>query len=171
MEHLNTQAMQNFTHNSQKNATQNILKQFSEDSKGLNEFIGVLQLGNIALDKIERELDRLDSIEIEESNPAYIHAKSTVFIQVENIIKANAFLGVPVFETNFSSKVNGELHEICFENPLKAKDIASMRAYIKDKKQESSELLSLLSNALLSEGNDTRFEQVSSADLSRLFKS
>lgn len=170
MEH-NAQSLQHFTHNSQESSTQNALKQFSEDSKGLNEFIGVLQLGNIALGKIEREFDRLDSIEIEETNPAYINAKSTVLVQVENIIKANVFLGVPIFETNFSSKVHGQLHEICFENPLKAKDIAFMRAYIKDKKQEASELLSLLSNALLSDSNDTHFEQVNSADLSRLFKS
>lgn len=171
MEHFNTQTMQSFTHNSQESSTQNAIKQFSEDSKGLNEFIGVLQLGNVALGKIERELARLDSIKAEDSNPAYIHAKSTVFAQVQNIINASAFLGIPIFETNFNSKVNGELHEICFENPLRAKDIASMNAYIKDKKQESNELLSLLSNALLNGGSDARFEQVSSADLSRLFKS
>lgn len=171
MEHFNTQTIQGFAHSNQKSTTQNAIKQFNQDSKGLNEFIGVLQLGNVALSKIERELARLDSLQTKESDPAYIHAKSTVFIQVQNIINASAFLGMPIFETNFSSKINGELHEICFENPLKAKDIASMNAYIKDKKQESNELLSLLSNALLSGGDDARFEQVSSADLSRLFKS
>ena len=145
-------------------------KNFGEDSKGLNEFIGALQMANIALGKIIKEIE---SCELEDcvSKEELGRLQSSACVRIEEIIQNAKFMGTPLFDTPLSAKVSGALKGITFENPLAlSQDFSAMKGFIEDKRAESNDLLLELSEALLSP-SDARFESVDSTKLASMFKS
>ncbi|WP_395148686.1 flagellar FLiS export co-chaperone [uncultured Helicobacter sp.] len=149
--------------------TSNPHKRFGEDSKGLNEFIGALQITNISLTKILKEIESCeleDCVSIEELQTL----QNNACVRIEEIIQNTKFMGTPLFDTPLSAKVNGSMKDICFENPLAlSQDFSAMKGFIEDKRAESNDLLLELSEALLAPSNK-RFESVDSTKLATMLK-
>ncbi len=145
-------------------------KSFGEDSKGLNEFIGALQITNIALGKILKEIE---SCELEDcvSKEELDSLQSSACVRIDEIIQNTKFMGTPLFDTPLSAKVGGSMKGITFENPLAlSHDFSAMKGFLEDKRAESNDLLLALSEALLAP-TDTHFESIDSAKLANMFKS
>lgn len=150
-------------------STSNPHKDFGEDSKGLNEFIGALQITNISLAKILKEIE---SCELEDCvSPEQLEAlQKSACMRIDEIIQNTKFMGTLLFDTPLSAKVSGSVRGICFENPLSlSHDFSAMKGFIEDKRAESNDLLLELSEALLAP-TDTRFESVDSTKLANMFK-
>ena len=144
-------------------------KRFGEDSKGLNEFIGALQITNISLTKILKEIE---SCELEDcvSAEELQTLQNNACVRIEEIIQNTKFMGTPLFDTPLSAKVNGSMKDICFDNPLAlSQDFSAMKGFIEDKRTESNDLLLELSEALLAPSNK-RFESVDSTKLTTMLK-
>ena len=90
---------------------------FGENMKGVNEFIGVLQTINMNLSKIIKLSEIIHSIN-DYSNLDSIHIlNKQKHIDTINDICHASFLGINLFDTEFSCALNGEIFSICIESP------------------------------------------------------
>ncbi|WP_394909088.1 flagellar FLiS export co-chaperone [uncultured Helicobacter sp.] len=159
-----------FTSQQHINTTSNPHKNFGEDSKGLNEFIGALQITNIALTKILKEIESCELEDCVSKEELEVLQKSAC-IRIDEIIQNTKFMGISLFDTPLSAKVSGSIKGICFENPLAlSHDFVAMKGFVEDKRAESNDLLLALSEALIAP-TDTCFESVDSTKLANMFKS
>ncbi|WP_394951528.1 flagellar FLiS export co-chaperone, partial [uncultured Helicobacter sp.] len=75
-----------FTSQQHINTTSNPHKNFGEDSKGLNEFIGALQITNIALTKILKEIESCELEDCVSKEELEVLQKSAC-IRIDEIIQ------------------------------------------------------------------------------------
>ncbi|CBG39622.1 flagellar FLiS export co-chaperone [Helicobacter mustelae] len=123
--------------------------QFGEDIKSANEFIGALQVVDIALKKILNEAKNIDG-EFEETNTQY----DRVSYNIEQLIEKCSFMGMALFDVNISTNFGGT--EISFDivSPMAfilQKDMESLCGYVGDKREEIKQKLSLISARLCGE--------------------
>ncbi|MCR6574465.1 flagellar FLiS export co-chaperone [Campylobacter insulaenigrae] len=118
-------------------------QKFSEDITDANDFVGALQILDSSLKKI---LNLLEDRNYEDVQDKVLIASESVKI-VDNC----SFLGSALFDNNYNVNVGNKAFsfEIC--NPIKIlenSDYAGMKAYIEDKREEVSSLLSELATAI-----------------------
>lgn len=132
------------------------LHKFSEDIKGANEFIGALQSASVALKKILKN--------------AQENANQSVQA-IQEIVQSASFMGVKLFDTHFSTRLNGKTYELSIDSPLPLipQDIATessadsvnplcnLIAYVEDKSLEIAQMLICLSEAL-SEPSQSQYD-------------
>lgn len=120
------------------------IHRFTEDIKGANEFIGTLQSATSALKKI---LKLAQSVDLEYAQPIQI---SQIKSEIKEIAQSSCFMGVPLFDTEFSTKLNGEHFNLTIDNPmpLAGKDLSSLISYTEEKINEITQMLLQLSDAL-----------------------
>ena len=119
---------------------------FSEDMKGANEFIGALQTASIALKKILKNAQNtqqlIDSIQA-----------------IQDIVDSASFMGVKLFDTHFSTRLNGKTYALSIDSPMplvphiessltQSNPLHNLIAYVEEKSLEIAQMLIALSDAL-----------------------
>ncbi|TLD81604.1 hypothetical protein LS68_000795 [Helicobacter sp. MIT 05-5293] len=150
------------------------IHRFTEDMKGANEFIGTLQSATSALKKI---LKLAQSVDSEYAQPIEI---SQTKGEIKEITQSSCFMGVPLFDTEFSTKLNGESFHLIIDNPmpLADKDLSSLVGYTEEKINEITQTLLQISDALtqptFSPRNPTmpeyNFDECDKQNFTQLFK-
>lgn len=112
------------------------IKQFGEDMKSANEFIGALQILDIALSKIITQAEKLIA---EEDFIDKDFIENNLLIEIKSIIQNCTFLSTPLFDTTLSISCDGEEIELEAFSPLLYTNnggYKNMLAYLEDKKAE-----------------------------------
>ncbi|MGX2983519.1 flagellar FLiS export co-chaperone [Helicobacter sp. 23-1045] len=98
---------------------------FGESMKGINEFIGAVQVLNINLAKVKNLSEKIEWIdemlksEKNDSTTAMLKMqKSTHIANLKYVVDGTKFIGVALFGTQLSCVVNGREFALCVENPL-----------------------------------------------------
>lgn len=142
--------------------------------KGVNEFIGMLQVASSKLNQMLKILlacsfDQTDitSTQIPLSE---LSIKTTQALsEVEEILKAQ-FLGTAIFDAPLSTHILDTHLSICIQSPMAlAPDIKAMATYIEEKLQEVQSLLALLSE-MLTQPTNAQFENIDSQNIAKIFK-
>lgn len=145
-------------------------QKFSEDITDANDFVGALQILDSSLKKIHKLLEDKDFKEVQD--------KVLIASESVKIVDNCSFLGNALFDNNYNVSVGNKnfTFEIC--NPLKIlenSDYNGMKAYIEDKREEISHLLSNLAIAIASYNpsqsfGNTSFDVNQNFDFTKLFK-
>lgn len=125
---------------------------FGESMKGINEFIGAVQVLSANLGKIKNLSEKIEWInellrnEKNENTITMLNMqKSTHSANIKYVVDGTKFIGVELFGTNLSCAVNGSTFSISVENPLNAGD---MSGFCAQKISEIDALLKTLNYAL-----------------------
>lgn len=143
---------------------------FGESMKGINEFIGAVQVLNINLSKIKNLSEKIEWInellrsEKSENTITMLNMqKRTHSANIKYVVDGTKFIGVELFGTNLSCTVNGSVFSISVENPLKAGD---MSGFCVQKITEIDTLLKAL-NYALNHNNDDAESTMIETDISK----
>lgn len=125
-------------------------KEFCEQISDANDFIGALQVLNLSLKKLAKNIkDRSNDAE----NNATLDSLSSALVQ------NCSFMGASLFDNAFKVNVNKQDFSFEIQNPLlilENSDHKGVLAYIEDKLEEISSLLTELSQAIIA-GSDLEF--------------
>ena len=140
---------------------------FGESMKGINEFIGAVQVLSLNLTKIKNlseKIEWIDELLKTEGNKNTISMlnmqKSTHISNMKYVACGTKFIGVALFDTNLSCVVNGVEFTLFVENPLNIKD--GVFAYCTQKLGEIDMLIARLNNALsCGESSPSNFDKES----------
>lgn len=108
-----------------------------------NDFIGALQVLDIALKKIEHNL--------KERTLASLEQQQNLDAQNSTIIENASFIGAALFDTKFSTRVGSECFSFEIQNPflvLEQAGFEGVLAYVEDKREEISTLLDKLGDVI-----------------------
>lgn len=126
---------------------------FGESMKGINEFIGAVQVLSLNLMKVKNlseKIEWIDEVLKTESNKNTIlmlnMQKSSHISNIKYVVEGTKFIGVALFDTNLSCVINGNEFTLFVENPLSIKN--GTFAYCAQKLSEIDILIARLNNAL-----------------------
>lgn len=126
---------------------------FGESMKGINEFIGAVQVLSLNLNKVKNlseKIEWIDEVLKTEDNKNTIlmlnMQKNTHISNIKYVIEGTKFIGVALFDTNLSCVVNGSEFRLFIENPLNIKN--GTFEYCAQKLDEIDLLIARLNNAL-----------------------
>lgn len=104
------------------------LHHFSEDIKGANEFIGVLQVANLALKKLER------------------FTQNNEQEAISGVVENTTFMGMKIFNSEFSTRLNAK----SFHIELDSNSLNSVES-IQDKMVKIQQMLLEISDELIAD--------------------
>lgn len=142
--------------------------------KGVNEFIGMLQVASSKLNQMLKILlaCSFDEVDITSAQIPLteLSIKTTQALnEIQEIAKAQ-FLGIAIFDTPLSTHMLDTHFSICIQSPMAlAPDTKAMSAYIEEKLQETQSLLTLLSE-MLTEPTNAQFERIDSHNIAKMLK-
>lgn len=126
---------------------------FGENMKGINEFIGAIQVLSLNVAKIKNLSEKIEWINEllkSESNENTITMltmqKNAHISNIKYVSELTKFLGVSLFDTKLSCAVNGKIFSISVENPLSIKD--NMFQFCTQKLDELENLINSLNHSL-----------------------
>lgn len=135
------------------NITKAQIHNFGENMKGINEFIGAIQVLSLNVTKIKNlseKIEWIDELLKSETNTNTITMlnmqKTAHTSNIKYVIDGTKFLGVSLFDTNLSCVVNGRIFSINIESPLKFKE--NMSVFCIQKLQELDNLVINLNHSL-----------------------
>lgn len=136
----------------QTNVSKSQIYNFGENMKGVNEFIGAVQMLGINLSKIKNLFEKIawiDDLLKQESNTntsQMLHTeRQTHIVNIEHIVQNAKFMGIGLFDTELSCVVNGIAFSVNIANPLLSDDGLE---YCTNKQEELNQILSQISQAL-----------------------
>lgn len=140
---------------------------FGESMKGINEFIGAVQVLSLNLNKVKNlseKIEWIDEVLKTEDNKNTISMlnmqKSSHISNIKYVVEGTKFIGVVLFDTNLSCVINGSEFTLFVENPLSIKN--GTFAYCTHKLNEIDMLIARLNNMLNSaESSPAGFEKES----------
>lgn len=145
-------------------------KQICSQINDANDFIGALQVLDLSLKKISKNIkERLEG-DLSEEEKRVLDAQSAVLVQ------KCSFMGEGLFDNNFAVRVGGANFSFEIANPLLVLEKAGfegMFAYVEDKQEEIDNLLLDLATAIsldTSTTSTTSFESTRSFGYESLFK-
>lgn len=148
--------------------TKGQIHNFGESMKGINEFIGAVQVLGVSLNKIKNLSEKIEWInellrsEKNENTLIMLNMqKSTHSANIKYVVDGTKFIGVELFGTNLSCAVNGSVFNISVENPLNADNVSKFCA---QKISEIDTILKALNCAL--NHNDDAESAMMEADIS-----
>lgn len=133
------------------------IHRFSENIKGINEFIGAAQSISIKILKIKNLAEKINYIDelldapsnnLEQLKQNKISNKSSI----ENIIQDATFMGIQLFDTELSCIINGKEIKLNIKNPMQYID-NNIIEYCQEVQNEISTILSTISNLMASDFN------------------
>lgn len=126
---------------------------FGETMKGINEFIGAIQVLSLNVTKIKNLSEKIEWInellksETNENTITMLNMqKSTHISNIKYVIDVTKFLGVSLFDTNLSCVIGGKIFSINVESPLKFND--NMLVFCNQKIEELDNLIANLNHSL-----------------------
>lgn len=127
---------------------------FGENMKGINEFIGAVQMLSLNLNKIKNLSEKIEWIndllsqERDENTIAMLRMQRNAHIaNIKYVCSEAKFLGLNLFDTNLSCIANGKEFGISVKNPLDLKG-THFPSYCAERLLEIDELMTALNNRL-----------------------
>ena len=127
---------------------------FGENMKGINEFIGAVQMLSLNLNKIKNLSEKIEWIndllsqESNENTASMLRMQRNAHIaNIKYVCGEAKFLGVNLFGTNLNCVVRGKEFAISVENPLNLKG-THFPTYCTEKLLEIEDLMQKLNNRL-----------------------
>lgn len=148
------------------------IHKFGEDMKGANEFIGALQSAHIALKKLLRLAQSVDS---QSENIQIAQTKSAM----QDVITNASFMGLPLFDSNLNATLNATNYSVIIDNPMpllidSQDSIHNFITYIEDKTLELNQILLAFSEALSEpiapKDSNYEFKEYSPKHFAHIFK-
>lgn len=135
----------------------------------INDFIGALQVLDLALKKIQQSLnERLSDLKLDDMQKRALDAN------VSQLIQNCSFMGTALFGNIFNVYAGKELFEFEIANPLlvlEKSDFEGVLSYIEDKREEISTLLAKMAQVLLcNEHTDNAGIYQTQMDFTKLFR-
>ncbi|PAF50635.1 flagellar FLiS export co-chaperone [Helicobacter sp. 13S00477-4] len=158
------------------NKTRKIQK-FGEDIKSANEFIGALQIIDIALHKIILQAQKI-LLEDEPKDPTFKNLESIVLKEINEIIDKCSFMGMELFNTTLSIQIDSKSIDIEVPNPtplIQKEGYSSFINYLEDKKLEVQNTLILVSKGISDqkifepEVSKTSYDNFNTKDFLKMF--
>lgn len=142
---------------------------FGESMKGINEFIGAMQMLSLNLNKIKALSEKIDWIndilkEGDKEDAMLSSQRDSHLAGIKEICENASFIGIKLFDTQIACVASGIDFSINVENPLN--DISSITWYCNERLEEIDALTSRLNNTL-----NSIDEGVESIDYDDIFKS
>lgn len=115
--------IEGINNNETKNMTKSQIYRFSENIKGINEFIGASQTILIKISKIKNiaeKIQYLDELLESQSNDLYEleQNKQSNINEIKNIVKNANFIGISLFDTTLFCNINGKEITLDIQNPI-----------------------------------------------------
>lgn len=130
------------------------IHKFGENMKGINEFIGAVQMLNLNLNKIKNLSEKIEWIndllsqESNENTASMLRMQKNAHIaNIKYVCGEARFMGVNLFGTNLSCIAHGREFSVNIESPLEAKGI-HIPSYCTEKLLELDDLMQNLNNLL-----------------------
>ncbi|MGP1450426.1 MAG: flagellar FLiS export co-chaperone [Wolinella sp.] len=137
------------------------IEAFTRGIKGANEFIGALQVADIALKKMAKEGENT----VNEAQAAESLAK------IDMLAQNSSFMGKKLFDRELTNEVNSTRFSLTLENPASMGN--EMIRYIDSKRGEIASTLTNVSNAISSsslvEDSGFNFEEFDPSAFKKLF--
>lgn len=140
-----------------KEVTKTQIHKFGENMKGINEFIGAVQMLNLNLNKIKNLSEKIEWIndvisqESNENNISMLRMQKNAHIaNIKYVCGEAKFLGVNLFGVNLSCVVNGKDFSLCVESPIEVRKV-HIPSYCTEKLQMIESLMSALNARLYSD--------------------
>ncbi len=137
-----------------KEVTKTQIHKFGENMKGINEFIGAVQMLSLNLNKIKNLSEKIEWIndllaqEDNENTASMLRMQKNAHIaNIKYVCGEAKFLGVNLLGTNLSCVANGKEFALCVENPLELKG-THIPTYCTEKLLEIEDLMRRLNNKL-----------------------
>lgn len=143
---------------------------FGESMKGINEFIGAVQVLSLNLTKVKNLSEKIEWIndllaqEDNENTASMLRMqKNTHIANIKYVCGEAKFLGVNLFGTSLSCVVSGKEFALCVESPIEVKKV-HIPSYCTEKLQMIESLMSALNARLYSDDENDGADRDSSAD-------
>ncbi|TQR32360.1 hypothetical protein DMB92_04480 [Campylobacter sp. MIT 99-7217] len=142
-------------------------KQFCSQISDANDFIGALQILDLNLKKVLKNLnEHLASADLVDENQ-----KRMLDVQASQLIQTCSFMGENLYDSSFKVSVGNESFSFEIQNPLlvlEHDDFSGVISYIEDKREEIASLLVNLATAITL---NTPIESLGSFDTQMDYKS
>ena len=142
---------------------------FGENMKGINEFIGAVQMLSLNLNKIKNLSEKIEWIndllsqERDENTISMLRMQRNAHIaNIKYVCGEAKFLGVSLFGTNLSCIVKGKEFSVNVENPLNLKG-THFPTYCTEKLLEIDDLMQKLNNRLHNIDDENAVDSAESA--------
>ncbi|PAF43814.1 flagellar FLiS export co-chaperone [Helicobacter sp. 11S03491-1] len=157
------------------------IHQFGEDMKSANEFIGAMQILNIAIKKLIACSQKMliDNIDENIKDTSYGHLKGMVSKEMNEIIEKCTFMGNALIDVNLSIQSESKAIEFEISNPMplfEREEYESVIAYLEDKIEDLQYSLELVSAKISSQNifdasvsNTPSYEHFNSKDFLKRF--
>ena len=137
-----------------KEVTKTQIHKFGENMKGINEFIGAVQMLSLNLNKVKNLSEKIEWIndllaqEDNENTASMLRMQKNAHIaNIKYVCGEAKFLGVNLFGTSLSCVANGKEFSTNVENPLELKG-THIPTYCTEKLLELEDLMRRLNNKL-----------------------
>lgn len=153
-----------------KNMSKYQIHRFSENIKGINEFIGAAQSISVKITKIKKLAEKIgyidELLETPSDNLEQLKQNRASHISnIETIMQDSTFIGIQLFDTELSCVINGKEIKLNVKNPMQYMD-NSIIEYCQEVQNEISKILSLISNLMASDSNHD-IENIHHKDIAR----
>ncbi len=141
----------------------NLVSQISD----ANDFIGALQVLNISLKKISKNIKERELENTSQEQKRMLDAQSSQLIQ------NCSFMGEHLFDNSFCLNLASKLFSFEIQNPLlvlEKNGYEGVLAYVDDKMEEISKLLDELALAIQNDTEDMTYDLSSEFNLDALFR-
>lgn len=131
-----------------KSMTKSQIHRFSENIKGINEFIGASQIILLNISKIKKIVEKiecLDEFDSKSSIKGYMN-------DINHIVDNTVFMGIKLFDTELSCNFNGVFFSLNVTNPLNFSD--DIYGYCIEMQDKISNTISSLSAVLTMDSDD-----------------
>lgn len=142
---------------SMKNMSKYQIHRFSENIKGINEFIGAAQSISMRIIKIKNLAEKISYIDelldTPSNNLEQLKQNKIAHINnIENIAQDSTFIGIQLFDTELSCMINGKEIKLNVKNPMQYIN-DNIIEYCQEVQNDISKILSTISNLMASDFN------------------